>query len=139
MTPVSMVSLPDWMPLDSIPAFGSLHHGVHVCCSVCSALRPPTIFCSFCRQSDPLNTHLVGFCMLSPLLSDLAVFPCRSMFRFTRSPEQTLPPKPQSPRSAVFTHFSDSALLRRISSRTPRFVYSETERRLRRRLREPDE
>lgn len=67
----------------------------------------------------------------APPPADLAVFPCRSMLRFTQSRHPYPPPPPSSPpRSAVFTHFSDAALLPRISSRTLRFVYSETKRRL---------
>lgn len=105
------------------------------------SIRPLATFCLFCRQSDPLNTHLVGFCMLTPTPSDPAVFPC-SMFRFMcppqlhRQPEhqgrRLTPPKTRSPRFAVFTYFSNAALLRRVSSRAPRFVYSETKRRRRR-------
>lgn len=47
----------------------------------------PTIFCSFCRQSAPLNTHLVGFCMPPPP-ADLADFPLQehaSIHAFARA------------------------------------------------------
>lgn len=46
--------------------FGPFCTRLVICLFSSSSTRPPIVFCSFCKQSDPLKTHLVGFCMLRP-------------------------------------------------------------------------
>lgn len=116
--------------------FLSGRHQTRPCVWIFGPCFTRLLFCLFCRQSWT-PTSLVFACppphliwLFSPAGACLD-----SRVRQNRHQNPRPLPKPRSPRSAVFTHFSDAALLRRVSSRTPCFVYSETERR----LREPDE
>ena len=107
----------------------NMNGGWHLLCT--PPPPPPPFFFFFSPPPPPPNQ----IWLFSPVGACLNAHVCQQRY----TPTQRNPTKTRSLCSVVFTHLSDAALLRGVSSRTPCFVYSESERHRRRRLRELDE